>query len=88
VCSTFSQDLDRPLFSLIIEIKGYRKDNAAEAMPKIRKAKDKKATMETYWIPWVNALTSFGRWAFGELTDLYDIETGLDRLIQERLGLP
>ncbi len=56
---------------LIIEIKGYRRENA----------KDKKATMETYWIPGVNALTSFGRWAFGELTDLYDIETGLDRLI-------
>ena len=37
-------------------------------------AKDKASTMEVYWIPGVNNLGSFGRWAFSELTDAYEME--------------
>jgi type III restriction enzyme len=49
---------------LIVEIKGYRREDA----------KEKKSTMDTYWIPGVNYLGSYGRWAFAEFTDMYMIE--------------
>ena len=62
---------DDPLH-LIVEIKGYRGEDA----------KDKKATMETYWVPGVNALGTFGRWAFAEFTDVYEIEAGFSKLIE------
>ncbi len=52
---------------LVVEIKGYRREDA----------KEKKATMDTYWVPGVNHLGTFGRWAFAELTQMYDIETEL-----------
>ena len=29
--------------------------------------------METYWVPGVNAAGEFGRWAFTEFTDVYEI---------------
>ena len=47
--------------NLIVEIKGYRGEDA----------KEKKATMDTYWIPGVNNLGTYGRWAFLELKDVY-----------------
>jgi type III restriction enzyme len=50
---------------LVVEIKGYRREDA----------KEKKATMETYWVPGVNNLGRFGRWAFAEFTDVYLIES-------------
>ena len=62
---------DDPLH-LIVEIKGYRGEDA----------KDKKATMDTYWVPGVNALGTFGRWAFAEFTDVYEIEAGFDALVR------
>ena len=49
---------------LIVEIKGYRAEDA----------KDKKLAMETYWVPGVNHLREYGRWAFAEFTDAYRIE--------------
>jgi type III restriction enzyme len=53
------------LLNLIVEIKGYRREDA----------KDKKSTMDTYWIPGVNNLLTYGRWAFAEFTVVYQIET-------------
>ncbi len=50
---------------IIVEIKGYRGEDA----------KDKKSTMETYWVPGVNNLGRFGRWVFVEFTDVYQIES-------------
>ena len=50
---------------LVVEIKGYRKEDA----------KEKKAAMETYWVPGVNNLGTYGRWAFAEFTDVYAIES-------------
>ena len=65
---------EEPL-SLVVEIKGYRKEDA----------KEKKTTMETYWIPGVNNLGRFGRWAFAELTQVYEIETDFNRKLTEAL---
>jgi type III restriction enzyme len=53
------------LLRLVVEIKGYRREDA----------KEKKSTMETYWVPGVNHLRTYGRWAFAEFTDVYQIET-------------
>ena len=63
-------DRDDPL-NLIVEIKGYRGEDARE----------KKNTMEAYWLPGVNALGQYGRWAFAEFTAVYDIDSGLRALI-------
>ena len=57
----------------MVEIKGYKGEEA----------KEKKATMETYWIPGVNNLGTHGRWAFCELTELYDIEPGFKAKVLE-----
>jgi type III restriction enzyme len=54
------------LLHLVVEIKGYRREDA----------KEKKSTMETYWIPGVNHLGTCGRWAFAEFCDIYEIEAG------------
>ena len=62
---------DGPLH-LVVEIKGYRNEDA----------KAKKITMETYWVPGVNNLGQYGRWAFAEFTDVYDMESGFDGLVQ------
>ncbi|TWT61715.1 BPTD_3080 family restriction endonuclease [Rubinisphaera italica] len=53
------------LLNLIVEIKGYRSEDA----------KEKKSTMDTYWIPGVNHLGTYGRWAFAEFCDVYEIQT-------------
>jgi type III restriction enzyme len=71
------------LLNLIVEIKGYRGENA----------KDKKATMETRWIPGINHLKTWGRWAFAEFTNVWAMETDLARKIAEQFdvmldGLP
>ena len=55
---------DADLLNLIVEIKGYRREDA----------KEKKSTMETYWVPGVNNLKVHGRWAFAEFTEVYQIE--------------
>lgn len=54
---------DDPLH-LVVEIKGYRREDA----------KEKKTTMETYWVPGVNNLGRYGRWAFAEFTEIYRME--------------
>jgi type III restriction enzyme len=56
---------DDDLLHLVVEIKGYRREDA----------KEKKATMDTYWVPGVNHLRSYGRWAFAEFCDVYEIES-------------
>ena len=61
---------DDPL-QLIVEIKGYRGEDA----------KEKKATMETYWMPGVNNLGQYGRWAFAEFTAVFEIEQQFSELI-------
>ena len=52
------------LLHLVVEIKGYRGEDA----------KEKKLTMDSYWVPGVNNDGRFGRWAFAELTEVFQIE--------------
>jgi type III restriction enzyme len=63
---------DDDLLNLIVEIKGYRREDA----------KDKKATMETYWVPGVNNLKQYGRWAFAEFIEVYQIETDFEAKVE------
>jgi len=57
---------------LIVEIKGYRREDA----------KEKKATMEIYWAPGVNNLKQYGRWAFAEFTEVYQIEADFEAKVE------
>ena len=66
---------DDPLH-LIVEIKGYRREDA----------KEKKATMDTYWVPGVNHLKSYGRWAFAEFSDIYQIGTDFEARVKAEFG--
>lgn len=59
--------------NLIIEVKGYRGENA----------KDKANTMRAFWVPGVNNLKTYGRWAFAEFTAVYEMDTGFQKLIEE-----
>jgi type III restriction enzyme len=61
--------------NLIVEIKGYRGEDA----------KEKANTMSAYWVPGVNNLAQFGRWAFAEFTSVYEIDADFDKLIQSLL---
>ena len=63
---------DDDLLHLIVEIKGYRREDA----------KEKKATMETYWVPGVNNHGQYGRWAFAEFTDVYQIEADFEAKVE------
>ena len=61
------------LLHLVVEIKGYRGEDA----------KDKKNTMEAYWIPGVNNHGTYGRWVFAEFTDVYEIESDFEAKVEE-----
>ncbi len=61
---------------LIVEIKGYRREDA----------KEKKATMETYWIPGVNNHQQYGRWAFAEFRDVYQIEADFEAKVADEFN--
>ena len=64
--------LEDPL-RLIVEIKGYRREDA----------KEKKATMNTYWVPGVNHLGTHGRWAFAEFTEIYLIASDFEAKVEK-----
>jgi type III restriction enzyme len=64
------------LLHLVVEIKGYRREDA----------KEKKATMETYWVPGVNNLKQYGRWAFAEFTEVYQIETDFKAKVESEFN--
>ena len=63
---------DQDLLHLVVEIKGYRREDA----------KEKKDTMDTYWVPGVNNAARFGRWAFAEFTDVYMIQSDFKRKLE------
>ena len=60
------------LLNLVVEIKGYRGEDA----------KDKKSTMDTYWIPGVNNSGNYGRWAFAEIRSVYAIESEFEKEVE------
>jgi type III restriction enzyme len=72
------------LLNLVVEIKGYRGEDA----------KDKKAAMETRWLPGVNNARQYGRWAFAEFTDVYamqkefgdKVQAQFDAMVKSHLG--
>ncbi len=61
---------------LVVEIKGYRREDA----------KEKRSTMDTYWIPGVNNLRAYGRWAFAEFTEMYQIEADFKAKVESEFG--
>ena len=65
---------EEDLLHLIVEIKGYRKEDA----------KEKKATMDTKWVPGVNNLKTYGRWDFVEFTDVYEMEVDFEAKVEEK----
>lgn len=62
--------------NVIVEIKGLRREDA----------KEKKTTVETYWIPGVNNRRQYGRWAFVEFTDVYMIQEEFGRMVDSFLS--
>ncbi len=67
---------DDDLLHLVVEIKGYRREDA----------KEKKATMDTYWVPGVNNLGSHGRWDFAEFTEVYEIESDFEAKVEQKFN--
>jgi type III restriction enzyme len=63
---------DDPL-NIVIETKGYRGLDAQL----------KAETMQNLWVPGVNNLDTFGRWAFAEFRDVYEIEKAFGTLVEE-----
>ncbi len=62
--------------NLIVEIKGYRGEDA----------KEKKLTMDTYWVPGVNNLKKYGRWAFIEFTDVFAMQHDFAKKVEEQFN--
>ena len=46
----------------------------------------KSETMRTRWIPGVNNLGQFGRWAFVEFGDVYDMDKEFRAVVAEAIG--
>ena len=66
---------DDDLLNLICEVKGYRKEDA----------KEKKNTMEAYWVPGVNNTGKFGRWAFAEFREVFAMESEFATLVDKEV---
>ncbi len=64
------------LLRLVVEIKGYRREDA----------KEKKSTMETYWVPGVNHLGTYGRWAFAEFTDVFQMQDDFAKKVESEFN--
>jgi hypothetical protein len=64
------------LLHLVVEIKGYRREDA----------KEKKATMDTCWVLGVDNLGSYGRWAFAEFCDVYEMEADFEDKVEEHFN--
>ncbi len=62
---------DDPL-NLIVEIKGYRREDA----------KEKKSAMENYWVPGINNHKQYGRWAFAEFTDVFAMQSDFEKKVE------
>ncbi|MCK5385300.1 MAG: restriction endonuclease, partial [Alphaproteobacteria bacterium] len=67
---------DDPL-NLIVEVKGYRRENV----------KLKSETMRNKWVPGVNNLKIFGRWAFEEFSDVYEMDKEFNALVDLVIGV-
>lgn len=59
--------------NLVVEIKGIRGEDA----------RAKRLAMENCWIPGVNNLGDFGRWAFLELTDRHELAADFSKAVEK-----
>lgn len=66
---------DDPLH-LVVEVKGYRRENV----------KLKSSTMREQWIRGVNNLGTFGRWAFEEFSDVYEMQKEFTAFIDRAIS--
>lgn len=64
------------LLRLVVEIKGYRREDA----------KEKKSTLDTYWVPGVNHLGTYGRWAFAEFTDVFQMQDDFAKKVESEFN--
>jgi type III restriction enzyme len=64
---------DDDLLHLVVEVKGYKREDA----------RDKKITMQSYWIPGVNHLGKHGRWAFAEFDEVYAMEADFAAMVRD-----
>jgi type III restriction enzyme len=63
------------LLNVIVEVKGYRRENV----------KLKSETMRQQWVRGVNNLGAFGRWAFVEFTDVFEMQKDFAKLIDQAI---
>lgn len=61
--------------NLILETKGFKNEAV----------NDKKSTIESYWIPAVNKLGTYGKWSFAQFEELFQIEAEFEKLIEREL---
>ncbi len=64
------------LLNLVAEMKGFRDDKDAQ----------KASTMRSLWVPGVNNLERFGRWAFTEFTEVFGLEDAFDAMIEKAIA--
>ena len=67
---------EEDLLHLVVEIKGYRREDA----------KEKADTMRTYWVPGVNGLRTYGRWDFVEFGDVYTMQADFASKVEAEFG--
>lgn len=67
---------DDDLLHLVVEIKGYRGEDV----------KFKQTAMETYWVPGVNHLKRYGRWAFCEFADVWQMQDDFALKVEEKFN--
>ena len=67
---------EEDLLRLVVEIKGYRREDA----------KEKADTMRTYWVPGVNGLRIYGRWDFVEFGDVYTMQADFAAKVEAEFG--
>ena len=67
---------EEDLLHLVVEIKGYRREDA----------KEKADTMRTYWVPGVNGLRTYGRWDFVEFGDVYTMQVDFAAKVEAEFG--
>ncbi|BAM02324.1 BPTD_3080 family restriction endonuclease [Phycisphaera mikurensis] len=71
---------------LLVEVKGYRTEDA----------KEKRQAAETFWVPGVNRLGGFGRWAFAEFGNVFamqedfaaEVEKNFEAMVEGACGQP
>lgn len=66
---------ENDLLNLVVEIKGYRGEDA----------KAKKQVMDVYWVPGMNRLGAYGRWAFAEFREIFKMEADFEAKIKAEM---